>query len=344
MSEYTELTAKIEALEKRVKYLEDTFATLATMNKSGEMGQYIAQRQRALAASKLVNAAAGTQKLNADAQQQVIDQLAAEKAAMDARIEEAIRASAQNTPAEDDLAEQFTYRDVPGGVEIQGFNGFEVGEELVIPQKINEKLVIGIGQSAFENMTFNKAILPQGLLYIENRAFAGCKRLHTIMLPMKLHSIGESAFGNCVELDEIVIPSLVKNIGRCAFSGSGIRKIAIPEGIKTIPNCCFSRCEKMENVILNEGLKNIEFDAFSSTAIKKYVLPSSVEKVEKDALKNTILSSDRRVIHIAVLGKKTQIEDMPRDAIVYCNAGSEIQKIARVMGINVKPLSEFKKA
>ena len=46
--------------------------------------------------------------------------MAAEKAAMDAKIEEAIRASAQNTPAEDDLAEQFTYRDVPGGVEIQG--------------------------------------------------------------------------------------------------------------------------------------------------------------------------------------------------------------------------------
>ena len=37
MSEYTELTAKIEALEKRVKYLEDTFATLADMNKSSEM-------------------------------------------------------------------------------------------------------------------------------------------------------------------------------------------------------------------------------------------------------------------------------------------------------------------
>ena len=91
MSEYTELTAKIEVLEKRVKYLEDTFATLADMNKSGEMGQFIAQRQRALAASKLVNAAAGTQKLNADAQQQVIDQLAAEKAAMDAK-KEAIRA------------------------------------------------------------------------------------------------------------------------------------------------------------------------------------------------------------------------------------------------------------
>ena len=53
MSEYTELTAKIEALEKRVKYLEDTFATLADMNKSGEMAQYIAQRQREQTISQL---------------------------------------------------------------------------------------------------------------------------------------------------------------------------------------------------------------------------------------------------------------------------------------------------
>ena len=62
-----------EILKNRMTYLEETLATIADMSKSGEMGQYITERQRALAASKLVNAAAGTQKLNADAQQQVID-------------------------------------------------------------------------------------------------------------------------------------------------------------------------------------------------------------------------------------------------------------------------------
>ena len=218
MSEYTELTAKIEALEKRVKYLEDTFATLADMNKSSEMGQFIAQRQRALIASKLVNAAAGTQKLNADAQQQVIDQLAAEKAAMDARIEEAIRASApaQNTPAEDDLAEQFTYRDVPGGVEIQGFNGFDVGEELIIPQKIKGKTVIGIGKEAFSKMIFKKAILPEKLQYIGNDAFFDCEQLAVINLP---ESLKELRF-------------------RC-LAGTAIRQIKIPSKCVVIPSCCF---------------------------------------------------------------------------------------------------------
>lgn len=169
MSEYTELTAKIEALEKRVKYLEDTFATLADMNKSGEMGQYIAQRQRALAASKLVNAAAGTQKPNADAQQQVIDQLAAEKAAMDARIEEAIRNSMQNIPIVDDLEEQFTCRMVSDEeIGIRGFSGFNTSGELVIPEKIHGKSVIYIEKTLFLGQTLKKYTSPKVLCLLEN--------------------------------------------------------------------------------------------------------------------------------------------------------------------------------
>ncbi|MGY6262371.1 hypothetical protein ACW73Q_00540 [Faecalibacterium duncaniae] len=73
MDELDKLRQEIEILKNRMTYLEETLATIADMSKSGEMGQYITERQRALAASKLVNAAAGTQKLNADAQQQVID-------------------------------------------------------------------------------------------------------------------------------------------------------------------------------------------------------------------------------------------------------------------------------
>ena len=68
MDELEKLQQEIESLKNRMTYFEETLATLADMNKSGEMGQYIAQRQRALAASKLVNAAAGTRKLNVDDQ------------------------------------------------------------------------------------------------------------------------------------------------------------------------------------------------------------------------------------------------------------------------------------
>lgn len=318
MSEYTELTAKIEALEKRVKYLEDTFATLTDMNKSSEMGQYIAQRQRALAASKLVNAAAGTQKLNAESQQQVIDQLAAEKAAMDARIEEAIRASAQNAPDENDLAEQFTYRDVRGGVEIQGFNGFEVGEELIIPQKIKEKTVVGIGEEAFAKMTFRKAILPEKLQYIGNDAFFDCEQLSVVNLP---ESLKELRF-------------------RC-LAGTAIRQIKIPSKCVVIPSCCFEDCKFLQTVILPEKLEEIEWDAFKMTDLRNIVIPSSVRKIGNNVF---ALERYKKEINIAILGKDTEFEYgwVPERSVIYCLAGSKVQNQARLKGIQVKPLSEFK--
>ena len=318
MSEYTELTAKIEALEKRVKYLEDTFATLADMNKSGEMGQYIAQRQRALAASKLVNAAVGTQKLNADAQQQVIDQLAAEKAAMDARIEEAIRASAQNAPDENDLAEQFTYRDVPGGVEILGFNGFEVGEELILPNKIKRKSVVGIGKEAFKNMSFKKVTIPDGVKYIGYNAFSGCTFLKQLDLPDSLETINTGCFDN-----------------------TGLTDVVIPENVKSLCYRCFGNCNKLKNVILNENLEIVGEQAFYGTNISKIVVPQSVQEIHAHAFET--FGSGR--IDIAVLGLKTKMDMMTfrrTEMVIYCLAGSEAQQEARRKNILVKPLGEFK--
>lgn len=327
MSEYTELTAKIEALEKRVKYLEDTFATLADMNKSGEMGQYIVQRQRALAASKLVNVAAGTQKLNADAQQQVIDRLAAEKAAMDARIEEAIRASARNTPAEDDLAEQFTYRDVPGGVEIQGFNGFDVGEELIIPQKIKGKAVVGIGEEAFAKMTFKKVILPESLRYIGDDAFYECEQLTVVNLPESLETLGD----------------------KC-FLGTNIQQIKIPSKCNIVPYGCFRNCRLLHTVILNDGLKEIKMSAFQESGLERVSIPSSVKKIGIRAFDYIDFKSKKfqanKSIHIAILGKTTEFDIMPfrisSEVVIYCLAGSKVQQQARLGNIPVKPLGEFK--
>ncbi|MBQ7531326.1 MAG: leucine-rich repeat protein, partial [Paludibacteraceae bacterium] len=49
-------------------------------------------------------------------------------------------------------------------------------------------------------------------------AFAGCKRLVTIMLPERLTAIGANAFKHCIALKVIDIPSTVKFIGDEAFA------------------------------------------------------------------------------------------------------------------------------
>jgi len=95
--------------------------------------------------------------------------LAAEKAAVDARIEEAIRNSMQNIPIMDDLEEQFTYRMVSDEeIEIRGFSGFNTSGELVIPEKIHGKSVIYIGKHAFLGRILKKYISPKVLCLLEN--------------------------------------------------------------------------------------------------------------------------------------------------------------------------------
>lgn len=334
MDELEKLQQEIESLKNRMTYFEETLATLADMNKSGEMGQYIAQRQRALAASKLVNAAAGTQKLNVDAQQKIIDQLATEKAAMDARIEEAIRASAQNTPAEDDLAERFTYRDVPGGVEIQGYNGFEIYGELVIPERIKGKSVVGIGQNAFINMRFEDIILPATLQYIGDFAFKNT-RLKNIRCPDDLVNIGDGAFENCKELTTLQLPNNINYLGSGSFSGSGLTEVVFPENLKNIDRMCFYGCKNLKRVVLNKNLQYIGMSAFAETDISPIIIPSSVKEIDDGAIDG--------ITRVAVLGMKTQFRRVPRMPVaIYCLAGSEVQKQARLGGAFVKPLDEFK--
>lgn len=337
MDELDKLRQEIEILKNRMTYLEETLATIADMSKSGEMGQYITERQRALAASKLVNAAAGTQKLNADAQQQAIDKLAAEKAAMDARIEEAIRASAQNTPAEDDLAEQFTYRNVTGGVEVQAFDGFETEGEFIIPTKIRGRFVVRIGANAFKNMNFSKVILPQYVECIEENAFQNCCNLEDIVCPDSLQIIGNGAFRYCKKLRQVVLPEELQKLGEFSFAETAVQNIKIPKTIKKLSVGCFSNCSQLKKIYLEDGLEKIERFSLSDTRITKIVIPQSVQSIDNESF----VWRERRTMSIAILGRGTQIEGIPYNATIYCVAGSEAQKIARLNGSAVKPLSEF---
>ena len=339
MDELEKLQQEIESLKNRMTYFEETLATLADMNKSGEMGQYIAQRQRALAASKLVNAAAGTRKLNVDAQQKVINQLATEKAAMDARIEEAIRDSMQNISIMGNLEEQFTYRMIPGeGIEILGFNGFNTSGELVIPEKIQGKPVVYIGKDAFIRTDFERVYLPKSIVSIGETAFVSCSQLKFINFPEGLTDIKAYAFIGCKKLETASFPQSLKTIGMRAFADTGVKNVVLPEKIMILSDGAFCGCTPLEKVLLNENLKTIESEAFGSTKVSELVVPKSETEIADDAFG---YSRDHQIA-LAVLGMETTMKKIPENIIIYCLPGSQIQKDCRVQGKEARPLSEFK--
>lgn len=70
-------------------------------------------------------------------------------------------------------------------------------ESVVIPEKIEELPVRGIGDGAF----------------------SGCERLTDVVIPYGVTVIGDGAFSNCVGLNSITIPSSVEKIADNALEG-----------------------------------------------------------------------------------------------------------------------------
>lgn len=73
------------------------------------------------------------------------------------------------------------------------------------------------------SFTIPDAVKCKGRKYkviaVGDSAFAGCKRLVSIVLPERLTTIGASAFRKCSSLTVIEIPTSVKLIGDEAFAG-----------------------------------------------------------------------------------------------------------------------------
>ena len=77
-----------------------------------------------------------------------------------------------------------------------------------------------IGNSAFENSTFNEIYLGHAkqLKEITDFAFSGCKKLTKMVLPESLEQIDSYAFESCSSLTgDLIIPQNVKRISSSAF-------------------------------------------------------------------------------------------------------------------------------
>lgn len=84
---------------------------------------------------------------------------------------------------------------------IAGYVG-ELGKELNIPAKINDRKVTEIAEDAFTWRADIKGsvILPEGLETIGGRAFNGCNNISRITVPASVNSIGAEAFEWCESL------------------------------------------------------------------------------------------------------------------------------------------------
>ena len=128
--------------------------------------------------------------------------------------------------------------------------------------------VNGIGIDAFYDENYygesvlSDIVLPETILFLDERAFMACKGLTKLDLPEGLVSIGYRACFD-LELKDIHLPSTLREIGEDAFGSCGLlESIIIPEGVTSIGESAFSSCSSLASVTLPSTLKTIGGYAF----------------------------------------------------------------------------------
>lgn len=146
--------------------------------------------------------------------------------------------------------------------------------------------------------------VPEGVVNIYHRCFAGCEKLQQVSIPSSVKRIGKRAFYGCVSLKEIVIPESVYMVEEEMFMhctslehvvlSSHITEIPhgmfcncrslhywkLPEHIKIINVGAFRRCYSLERIELNEQLEVIRESAFEDCySMKELIMPESVKSI-----------------------------------------------------------------
>lgn len=233
-----------------------------------------------------------------------------------------------------------------GRVEIKKYVGFEE-EKMVIPNQIDGKKVVSIGEGAFQGCKgIKELIISEGIIIIEPGAFCNCSNLEKIhfpdtlieikgnekygafefcteieeiILPKKLKEIGTRTFQYCNQLEKVQFPDSLIGIGAYAFkSCSSIKHIEFPLSLKYIYKSAFEYC-KLNTVILNKGIKELQADVFSfeqSQGVNTSIV-----------IPNTVININENVFGHLLLHK-------PK--VIYCYSGSKAMDFARKHGIKAE--------
>ena len=218
---------------------------------------------------------------------------------------------------------------VKGCVGIKGFSGLETST-VILPNRYGNYVVNHVEPSAFEETKIEEAIFTDGYKDISERLFAGCYKLHQVIIPFSVNSIQDGAFTSCVNLKSISLPENLEEIGDDVFEGAGLRTIILPKSIRKIGTGIFRGCNELNNVIIPSNIKEITEEMFMDCkSLKKITLHEEMIAIQKNAFKGC-----ESLDYIIIPDSVTEIgEDAftgtDKQFIVQCSFGSFAEQYCR---------------
>ncbi len=154
---------------------------------------------------KAKNVVASTQSVSNNTEKTTV---VAGKTVTDADVSEATKATSTDKSG-------FTYSTSGDKITVTGYSGSK--KDIVIPEKINNKNVVAIGENAFTNSSITSVKIGNNVKEICAWSFENCKNLKKIDFGTGVEKIDELAFWDCFELTSVVIPKNVTYIGQSSF-------------------------------------------------------------------------------------------------------------------------------
>ena len=183
---------------------------------------------------------------------------------------------------------------LPSGMTVvpeQFFSGCTNLREVELPAGVDS-----IKNSAFNSSGITCLKLPEGVKYIGDYAFYGCRSLQETNLPESVEYVGEYAYSGCQQSlkeplynskifacmascsGEYDVPDGIRTIAPNAFQGCDtLTAIRLPASVQEIGPCAFQYCYGLQSMELPAGVKEVPSDAFQGcSSLASVALPASV--------------------------------------------------------------------
>ncbi len=165
--------------------------------------------------------------------------------------------------------------------------------DVVIPNAIDGKEVVSIGNVFTGDKDIKSIVLPNGVTSIGKYQFSGCSSLTRIEIQSGVTSIGEGAFSGCSSVISITVDAnnaCYKSDGNCIIEKEtntlilGCKNSVIPNYVTSIDSYAFYNCNSLTRIEIPSGVTSIGDYAFRyCSGLTRIEIPSSVTSIGSNA-------------------------------------------------------------
>ena len=155
----------------------------------------------------------------------------------------------------------FAYEEVEGGISITGYS-IEGGVDVVIPEKINGKTVVGISSNAFTTRGVTPTGISTNKIEYNIQPLYNKKDNYEVVPLMSHTTVG-------LGITSVIIPNTVTSIGNDAFGGNQLTSVTIPNSVTSIGNSAFRKYDSSNpnlTKIINKTGKSFDWGSIVNSS------------------------------------------------------------------------------